>query len=56
MAAAQKPLLKRQPPVNGRENVREQAQARGYQLVSDAASLNAVTESEPAKTPARTVC
>ncbi|CDL28658.1 Alkaline phosphatase [Escherichia coli ISC7] len=50
LAVAQKPLLKRQPPVNGREKtLREQAQARGYQLVSDAASLNAVTEANQQK-------
>ncbi len=50
LAAVQKPLLKRQPPVNGRgKTLREQAQARGYQLVSDTASLNSVTEANQQK-------
>ena len=39
-----KPLLKRQPGEWQGKTLREQAQARGYQLVSDAASLNSVTE------------
>ncbi len=37
------------------KTLREQAQARGYQLVSDAASLNSVTEANQ-QNPIRAVC
>ncbi len=57
LAVAQKPLLKRQPQVNGREKRCVNRHRRVViGLVNDAASLNAVTEANQRKTPAWTVC